>query len=50
MQYFSYLNKREVSQQKYIHIYIYYPRDVRKGEDWGLGVFLLQYFPLVKIC
>ena len=28
---------------------IYYPPEVRKGEYWGWGVFLLQYFPLVKI-
>ena len=29
--------------------YIYYPPEVRRGEYWGWGVFLLQYFPLVKI-
>ena len=29
--------------------YIYYPPEVRRGEYLGLGVFLLQYFPLVKI-
>ena len=28
---------------------IYYPPEVRRGEYWGLGVFLLQYFPLVKM-
>ena len=28
---------------------IYYPLEVGKGEYWGLGVFLLQYFPLVEI-
>ena len=27
-----------------IHRY-YYPPEVRRGEYWGLGVFLLQYFP-----
>ena len=27
----------------------YYPPEVRRGKYWGLGVFLLQYFPLVKI-
>ena len=26
-----------------------YPPEVRRGKYWGLGVFLLQYFPLVKI-
>ena len=26
----------------------YYPPEVRRGEYRGLGVFLLQYFPLVK--
>ena len=26
----------------------YYPLEVRKGKYSGLGVFLLQYFPLVK--
>ena len=28
---------------------IYYPPEVRREKYWGLGVFLLQYFPLVKI-
>ena len=28
---------------------IYYPPEVRRGEYWGLGVFLLQYSPLVSI-
>ena len=27
----------------------YYSPEVRRGKYWGLGVFLLQYFPLVKI-
>ena len=27
----------------------YYPPEVRRGKYQGLGVFLLQYFPLVKI-
>ena len=27
----------------------YYPLEVSRGKYWGLGVFLLQYFPLVKI-
>ena len=27
----------------------YYPPEVRRGEYWGFGVFLLQYFPLIKI-
>ena len=29
--------------------FIYYPPEVRRGEYWGLEVFLLQYFPLVNI-
>ena len=45
----------------YIYVYIYinmickhnisypYPPEVRRGDYWGLGVFLLQYFPLVKM-
>ena len=28
---------------------IYYPLEVRRGKYWGLGVFTLQYFPLVNI-
>ena len=28
---------------------VYYPPEVRRGEYWGLDIFLLQYFPLVKI-
>ena len=28
---------------------IYYPLEVRREEYWGLGVFLLQTFPLAKI-
>ena len=28
---------------------IYYPLEVRRRKYWGLGVFLLQYFPLVNI-
>ena len=28
---------------------IYYPSEVKRGEYWGLGVFLLQNSPLVKI-
>ena len=28
---------------------LYYPPEVRRGKYWGLGVFLLQYLPLVKI-
>ena len=31
-----------------LHI-IYYQQEVRRGDYWGLGVFLLQYFPLVNI-
>ena len=27
----------------------YYPPEVRRGDYWGLGVFLLQYFPLVNV-
>ena len=30
-------------------IYINYQQEVRRGEYWGLGVSLLQYFPLVNI-
>ena len=30
-------------------LFIYYPPEVRGRKYWGLGVFLLQYFPLVKI-
>ena len=30
-------------------MYVYYPMEVRRGEYWGLGLFLLQYFPLVKV-
>ena len=30
-------------------IFIYYPPEVRRGKYCGLEVFLLQYFPLVKI-
>ena len=29
---------------------IYYSPEVRRGKYWALGVFLLQYFPLVSIC
>ena len=29
--------------------YIYYPPEVKRGKYWGLGVFLLQYFSLVKL-
>ena len=32
-----------------IILIFYYPPEVRRGEYWWLGVFLLQYFPLVKI-
>ena len=28
-----------------IVLLIYYPPEVRAREYWGLGVFLLQYFP-----
>ena len=28
---------------------LYYPPEVRRGEYCVLGVFLLQYFPLVTI-
>ena len=27
----------------------YYPPEVRRVEYWELGVFLLQYFPFVKM-
>ena len=27
----------------------YYQPEVRRREYWGWGIFLLQYFPLVKI-
>ena len=30
-------------------MYIYHPPEVRRREYWGLGVFLLQYCPLVNI-
>ena len=29
--------------------FIYYPPEVRRGEYWVVGVFLMPYFPLVKI-
>ena len=29
--------------------HFYYPPELRSREYWGFGVFLLQYFPLVKI-
>ena len=29
--------------------YVYYTPEVRRGKYWGLGVFPLQYFPIVKI-
>ena len=29
--------------------YSYYRPEVRRGKYWGLGIFLLQYFPLVSI-
>ena len=44
-----------ISQSQYIvnikeiYIFCYYPPEVRRGEYWGLEVFLLQYFPLVNI-
>ena len=28
---------------------IYYPPEVRRGNNWGLGVFLWQYFLLISI-
>ena len=28
---------------------IYYPLEVSRGKYWGSGVFLLQYFSLVRI-
>ena len=27
---------------------VYYPPEVRRGKYWGLGLFLLQYFPLSR--
>ena len=33
----------------YVTVYIVYPPEVRRGEYWRLGVFLLQYFPLIDI-
>ena len=39
----------DTSQAIHDICYIYYPPEVRRGEYLGLGVFLLQYFPLVKI-
>ena len=30
-------------------IYIYYLLEESRGKYWVLGVFLLQYFPLVRI-
>ena len=30
-------------------LHVYYPPEVRRGKYWGMGVFLLQYFPLVSI-
>ena len=32
-----------------IRKYIYYQPEVRRGEYWGVGVYLLQYSPLVDI-
>ena len=32
-----------------ISSFIYYPPEVRIGQYWGLGVFLLEYLPVVKI-
>ena len=28
--------------------WFYYPSEVRRGKYWGLVIFLLQYYPLVK--
>ena len=33
----------------YIRSALYYQPEVRRGKYWGWGVFLFQYFPLVKI-
>ena len=38
----------------YVHVHLatgkgFTPPEVRRGKYWGLGVILLQYFPLVKI-
>ena len=30
-----------------VSLHIYYPPEIRRGEYLGLGIFLLQYFPLV---
>ena len=41
--------RQRVCISSFTHIGIYYPPEVRRGKYWRLGVFLLQYFPLVKI-
>ena len=48
--------KIEETNSKHYHhcifimiITLYYPTEVRRGKYLGLGVFQLQYFPLVKI-
>ena len=39
----------EIKETTYSGLPIYYSPEVRRGKYWGLGAFLLQYFPIVKI-
>ena len=55
----AYRSRSRGGNKMYIYIFIhhyicmlyiiYYPPEMRR-EYWELGVILLQYFPLVKIC
>ena len=49
---FGYVSSSQMSHALHVQdffLFIYYPPEVRRGEYWRLGVFLLQYFPLVKM-
>ena len=49
LEFFIFFTTKQVTSSHKYMIKFYYPPEVRRGKYWGLGVFLLQYFPLVKI-
>ena len=42
------LQQEVVQDACFTTVLFYYQPEVRRGKYWGLGVFLLQYFPLVN--
>ena len=42
-------SRSKLDESGLMRLGVYYPPEVRRGEYWGLGAFLLQYSPFVRL-